>query len=463
LLLAARGTSATSSTTARITLLSVTVLGTMSNNIVNVPLRAIAEDLAAPLEGTVLLVSAFVLTLAIAMPVVGWLGDRIGMKLTLVLSLAVMLLAQGTAAFAPNLTVLVALRGLQGLACSAIPPMVMGLLGAFHPERRLEMMGAWAAANGVGQAVGPPVGGLVSDAWGWRMIFVLVAAACLIVLVLLWFCVPEVPHRISRLDIRGAVLLTGGVGLVLVAVTTVSQRTGGVAAAVEGAAGLLLLLGYVLVSREPSTAMIPLPVLMESRFLRSTAAAFAQMFCLGTVLVALPLLFTGPLGMSSAVAGAVFFLLPGVMAVGAPVASWLSRTFSPRRILRTGLVLLIVGTALSGVIAGLGDTTGIAVALTAMLVILGAGMALVQTPAAAGATSSPAGGYGAAVGLFSMMRFSGSATAAAWVALVYPTGSMLLLFAGCAVVALLGLAISYAGPEPSAPVAPALSRTSGPG
>jgi MFS family permease len=100
LLLAARGTSATSSTTARITLLSVTVLGTMSNNIVNVPLRAIAEDLAAPLEGTVLLVSAFVLTLAIAMPVVGWLGDRIGMKLTLVLSLAVMLLAQGTAAFA---------------------------------------------------------------------------------------------------------------------------------------------------------------------------------------------------------------------------------------------------------------------------------------------------------------------------------------------------------------------------
>src|SRR5690348_12658007 len=101
-----------------------------------------------------------------------------------------------------------------------------------------------------------------------------------------------------------------------------------------------------------------------------------------------------------------------------------------------------------------------ALILTALLVRLGFGMALVQKPAAAGATGSPAGKYGAAIGLFSMMRFSGSATAAAWVALVYPTGSMLLLFGGCAVVALLALAASYAGPDPT-PVVQPVSRTSG--
>jgi hypothetical protein len=62
-----------------------------------------------------------------------------------------------------------------------------------------------------------------------------------------------------------------------------------------------------------------------------------------------------------------------------------------------------------------------------------------------------------------MMRFSGSATAAAWVALVYPTGSMLLLFGVVAAVAGAALAISYAGPDPTPmPVAP-LSRTSGRG
>ena len=459
--LAARGT--VPGRTARVTLLSVTVLGTMCNNIVNVPLRSIARGLDAPLSAAVLLVSAFVLTLAIAMPVVGWLGDRFGMKQALVVALALMLVSQALAALAPNLTSLVVLRAVQGLACSAIPPMVMGLLGAYHPERRLEMMAAWAAANGVGQAFGPPVGGLVSDALGWRMIFVLVASACVAVLVLLLRFVPPVPARPSRLDVPGAVMLTGGVGLLLVAFTTVSQH-GALAVSLGAAAGgVALLIGYAVTSRGRATAMIPLEVLVESRFLRSTAAAFAQMFCLGTVLVALPLIFTGPLGMSTAVAGGLFFMLPGVMAVAAPASIRLSRRFGPLLILRTGLVVIVVGTAATGLIAPAGDATWVAVSLTGLLVVLGFGMALVQTPAAAGATSSRAGQYGAAVGLFSMIRFSGSGTAAAWVALVYPTGSMVLLFGGCAVVAALGFAASFAGPDPVPMTVAPLTRTSGPG
>jgi hypothetical protein len=83
-----------------------------------------------------------------------------------------------------------------------------------------------------------------------------------------------------------------------------------------------------------------------------------------------------------------------------------------------------------------------------MLVLLGFGMALVQTPAAAGATSSPAGRYGAAVGLYSMVRFSGSAVAAAWVALAYPTGSMVAIFLACSLLAALALAASYLGRDP---------------
>lgn len=446
---------------ARITLLSVTVLGTMCNNVVNVPLRSIATDLDSSLAAAVLCVSAFVLALAIAMPLAGWLGDRIGQKRTLVAALVLMLVAQALAALAPTLAWLVVLRGVQGLACSAIPPMVMGLLSTFYPDRRLAVMGAWAAANGVGQAIGPPAGGLINGAWGWRTIFVLLAIACAVVLVCMWVFVPSTPHRRSPLDVRGALLLTGGVGSVLVGITTFSQRGGSpVVAATEVVVGLVLLLGYVSVSRErAAAALIPLSVLVESRFLRSTAAAFGQMFCLGTVLVALPLFFTGPLDMSSSVAGILLFTLPALMAVGAPLVSRLSVTVGPRLVLRTGLVALAVGAAATGVIAAAGDGGRTAAALCGMLVVLGLGMAMVQTPAAAGATSSPAGAYGAAVGLYSMVRFSGSATAAAWVALVYPTGSMLLLFGGCALLATLALAASYAGPDPEPLVFDAVSST----
>ncbi|MBO9522061.1 MAG: MFS transporter [Nocardioidaceae bacterium] len=448
---------------ARVTLLSVTVLGTMCNNVVNVPLRSIAADLDASLSAAVLCVSAFVLALAIAMPVTGWLGDRFGQKRTLVLALVLMLVAQSLAALAPNLTVLVVLRGVQGLACSAIPPMVMGLLGAFHPDRRIEMMSAWAAANGVGQAVGPPTGGVISDAFGWRTIFVVLAVACLLVLVCTWLFVPAVPRRESPFDVRGAVLLTGGVGLVLVAATTLSQRTESAwVPALEAVAGLALGLGYVAVSRGRAQAMIPLWVLRESRFLRSTTAAFGQMFCLGTVLVALPLYFTGPLGLSRAAAGVLFFTLPAVMVLAAPVVSRLSRRHGPRLVLRSGLVILVAGTLATGLVASLGTGTTTAVLLTVMMLVLGIGMAAVQTPAAAGASSSPAGGYGAALGLFSMMRFSGSAIAAAWVALVYSADAMPVLFGGCAVLAGLGLAASYLGPDPP-PMPGVLIRTPDPG
>jgi MFS family permease len=432
----------------------------MCNNVVNVPLRSIATDLDASLAATVLCVSAFVLALAIAMPLAGWLGDRIGQKRTLVGALILMFVAQALAALAPTLAWLVVLRGVQGLACSAIPPMVMGLLSTFYPDRRLAVMGAWAAANGIGQAIGPPVGGLINSAWGWRTIFVLIAVLCGVVLVCLWLFVPATPHRRSPLDVRGAVLLTTGVGLLLVGITTFSQSTDSPAvAAVEVLAGLLLLVAYVRVSSSRESALIPIPVLVESRFLRSTAAAFGQMFCLGTVLVALPLFFTGPLALSSAAAGILLFTLPALMAVGAPVVSRWSVAVGPRLVLRSGLVLLALGAGVTGAIATAGNGGRTTAALCGMLVVLGMGMAMVQTPAAAGATSSPAGAYGAAVGLYSMVRFSGSAAAAAWVALVYPTGSMLVLFGGCAVLAAMALAASYAGPDPEPLVSKAISST----
>jgi hypothetical protein len=111
-------------------------------------------------------------------------------------------------------------------------------------------------------------------------------------------------------------------------------------------------------------------------------------------------------------------------------------------------VTLVVGSILTGVVAGSGTSASVALGLTLLLLVLGFGMAMVQTPAAAGATSSAAGRHGAAVGLFNLVRFSGSATAAAWVAWVFPSGHLLLLFAGCSFLAAAGLAVSWVGSEP---------------
>ena len=238
---------------------------------------------------------------------------------------------------------------MQGLACSAIPPMVMGMLVVFFPSQRLRMMGAWAAANGVGQAVGPPIGGLVSDLFGWRSIFAIMSVASLVVLIGIARSVPRVEGRHSRLHLTGALMLSSGAACLLVALTALSVLTvprWGIV--VTAALGLFLLGGFLQVSRNNPKAMIPPHLIIEARFLRSSLAAFAQMFTLGTVLVVMPLYLTGPLGLSLSQAGVLFFVLPLAMAVMAPFVSRLSDRLTPRLVLRVGLAIIVVGTVASG-------------------------------------------------------------------------------------------------------------------
>ncbi len=433
------------------TLLAVTLMGTLINNILNVPLRAISSDFDVSPSSGVLVVSSFVLVLAAAMPLSGWVGDRFGRRRTVIAALALMTAAMIGAALAPSLPVLIGLRAVQGLACAAFPPAVMGLLSTIYgPGQRARMMSAWAGANGVGQAIGPPVGGLLAGLAGWRSIFWLLAPLTAGVLVATVRGVPDDRGRPTPLHLPGAVSLTAGGALLMTAATAVPQDVVPrwlVAALAAVGVGFVAL--FVALSARAAQPIIRPRLIIESRFLRSAVAAFAQMFCLATVLVGVPLYVTGTLGRTTAVTGLLVFALPATMAACAPGVGVLSERLHPRRVLRGGLVLLGVVELALGWYVGAGHRS--LPGLVVLLVAVGAGVALVQTPSATGATRSPAGRAGAALGLFNMMRFGGSALGAAWVAVGYPGGNLFVLFAGCAVVAGVGLLVSFAGPDPADP------------
>jgi MFS family permease len=91
--------------------LGATALGTVSNNIVNVPLRQITADLGAPVTQGVLIASATVVVLAVALPLTGWISDRLGRRRTLVLALTTLLVGTIGATVAPSLALMVASRG----------------------------------------------------------------------------------------------------------------------------------------------------------------------------------------------------------------------------------------------------------------------------------------------------------------------------------------------------------------
>jgi MFS family permease len=389
-------------------LLGATVLGTISNNIVNVPLRQITTDFGVPVTQGVLIASASVLVLAVAMPLTGWVSDRLGRRRTLILALGVLLVGTIGATLAPSLTPMVMSRALQGLGCAAVPVAVMGTLArTFPPERRNSVMGAWGAANGIGQAIGPPVGGFIADAFGWRAIFGALIPVTIGVLILTLRVVPRDSGQHARIDWAGAGSLTIGVALLMTAVTAAPQP--GVppwVPAVGAALGLAALVVFVLTGRRRAHPFIDPRLLVEIRWLRSATGVFVQQCTLAAVLVGVPLYLTGVAGLSVSATGLLIFSLPLVWAVLAPLVGLLADRVGPRPVLRTGLgVLLAVDVGLAVVV--LGNKVQRLLPILALLVAAGAGVALVQTPALTGATRSPAGQRGAGLGLVDMMRFVG--------------------------------------------------------
>jgi Major Facilitator Superfamily len=227
----------------------------------------------------------------------------------------------------------------------------------------------------------------------------------------------------------GALSLTLGAALLMTAATAVPQHAIPAWGGCRARGRRCHQRGWIRKGFAPGRAAAdPAQLIIETRFLPSAVAAFAQMFALATVIVAVPLYVTGTLGRSTATTGALVFALPVAMVLGATVVGAVSDRIGPRPVLRAGLIALTFAVLALGFYSDRGGHS-LAV-LSALLIAIGVGVALVQTPSATGATRSPAGRSGAVLGLFNMLRFGASAFGTAWVAIVYPRGALLVLFGG---------------------------------
>lgn len=432
-------------------LLVGTFVGTVSNNIVNVPLTAILDDFEAPLSSGIFVVVAFLLTFAAAMPLAGWIGDRFGRRRVYCAALIGTAICSLGAALAPSLPVLVMWRSFGGVAAAAFAPAVMGLIAwLFGPARRARAVGAWAAVNGIGQAMGPSLGGVVSDLMGWRWVFVPLIPAALIGYFATMKFIPRYPAKKMQLDWVGAITLTCGAGSIVLGISLASQGSRN-----AWLSGILVVAGIALVSvfvawcLRAKDPFVPIDLVLESRFLRSALAAFAQMFALGATLLALPLYLTSG-GSSTTSAGLVLFVLPLSMTVSAPVVGRYVDRLGGRMTMRCGLSILIVGLCVLATILQL-DVRNMW-SLSGVLIVVGVGVAMVQTPAAAGSTRSPAGAVGTGLGLFNLIRFGGSAVGAAWVGIAVNVADspFALLFGITSAVVAVGFAATFVGEDPIA-------------
>src|SRR5256884_824203 len=201
--------------------LAATVLGSaiagIDATVVGIALPAIGRDFHADLATLQWVVTAYTLMLAGLLLVSGALGDRYGRRRVFLIGVVWFAVASVLCGIAPNATVLIAARALQGVGAALLTPGSLAILEAsFVPEDRGKAIGAWSGLSGVGTAIGPFLGGWLVQAVSWRLIFVIHLPVAVLVLALALRHVPESrdPGATGRVDLVGGALVTLGlVGL----------------------------------------------------------------------------------------------------------------------------------------------------------------------------------------------------------------------------------------------------------
>ena len=143
----------------------------LDNNIVNVALPVIQRDLHLSTAGLEWIVSGYILVFASLLLAGGRLADVYGRKRLFAIGLVIFTAASLVAGFAGSADVLVAARAVQGLGAALLTPTTLAIISATYPDPRERNMavGVWSAVGALALALGPLLGGLISDhlSWGW--------------------------------------------------------------------------------------------------------------------------------------------------------------------------------------------------------------------------------------------------------------------------------------------------------
>src|ERR1700735_4714309 len=222
--------------------LAVAVLGEamtlLEATVVNVALPSIGRNLGADTAGLQWTLNSYVLTLAALVLVCGSLSDIYGRRRIFILGTVVFVAASALCAAAPTIGLLVAARFVQGIGGALLTPGSLAIItSVFHPDDRTRAIGAWAGLGAVAGAIGPTVGGYLTDALSWRAVFLFNLPLGVFVVAAAFRHVPETrdPTHVGGLDLRGAALATLAIAGVCFALI---EASGGLTPAVIAAAAV---------------------------------------------------------------------------------------------------------------------------------------------------------------------------------------------------------------------------------
>jgi len=318
-------------------------------SVVNVALPAIRRDLGGGLALQEWVADAYLLTLGSLLLVGGSLGDLFGPRKLFLLGIVSFGVMSVVCAAAPDGTVLIVARGLQGVTGAILTPAGLAVItSTFRGEERGAAIGAWTAWTGVAFVIGPLVGGWLVTHASWRWVFIINVPFAIATAALVAYAVPhrEPTGTRPRIDVVGAVLCVLGLGGPVFALIEEPERGFGDPLIVAPLViGLALLGSFVWWERRRTAPMLPLRLFAKRNFSFANLETLAVYAGLSTLTFFLVLFVQQLAGYSALQSGLALMPISIVMFVLSPRVGRLSMRLGPRFFMGVGPLVAALGLA----------------------------------------------------------------------------------------------------------------------
>jgi EmrB/QacA subfamily drug resistance transporter len=374
-------------------------------SIVNIAIPTIQRDLGTDIETVTWVLNSYNLVFAVLLILAGRTADRLGRKKLFLFGIVVFSLASLGSGLSNRIETLIVWRAVQGMGAAIMVPVSLAIVTlAFPPHQRGLAVGIWGAMSGFAGAVGPTLGGVLTEFVGWEWIFLVNVPVGFVAVLVGLAIVPESkdPEARHRIDLPGIATLSISLFSLTLALIR-GQEVGWSSPFITGLLSTSAVFGalFVLAERTVSHPIVDLRVLRDRTFsaANSTILLFGLGFFGGAFLVIQYL--TVVEGYSSLEAAVAMTPFPASLMLTGPLAGRLSDRIGPRSLSVAGMLLF--GAALFFASRLSGGVSYFQIAWRLVLAGFGAGLTFAPlTSAAMGAVAGGRAGVGA--GLFNTSR-----------------------------------------------------------
>lgn len=330
------------------------------------------------------LTTAFMLTMAVVIPVTGVLLQRFSLRRNFFTAMGLFAAGTAIAAFAPEFEVLLAARIVQAMGTAIMLPMLFTtVMQLVKPEHRGRTMGLVTIVTAAAPALGPTVSGVIVSSLGWRWVFIIVLPIAVLAIVAGAVWLRNVtPTMLARFDVLSVLMSAVGFSALIYGLASIgeqAEREGGLPSWIPIFVGVVVLTGLVArqrALRDTDRVLLDVRVFADRLFTMSTITIVIVSIALFGSLILLPLYIQQVLGEPAYVAGLI--LLPGGVLSGvlAPFVGMAYDKVGPRALILPGAIIV---TGAMAAFSTLGTDTPVWLVI-GMHMLLSVGAAMMMTP-----------------------------------------------------------------------------------